>query len=110
MRYLERELVVNNEGCFNFLISSHLVFINSIRNVFSKAEIILFLTLIIISRIGSTEGEAVTVDFDLVDTIGFVKGDLKINGVLSSGYVQFCGPLETDPDVICGISFSIATV
>ncbi len=52
------------------------------------------------------QNETVLADFDLTNTIGFVKGNLRVNGVLSDGYVQFCGPLETDPCPISGNPFN----
>lgn len=43
-------------------------------------------------------GQAVTnVNFDASTVSGFVKGNLRINGILTAGYVYFCGPLQTDP-------------
>jgi hypothetical protein len=45
-----------------------------------------------------TQGQAVTgINFDASTLTGLVKGNLKINGALSAGFVRFCGPLETDP-------------
>ncbi|KKQ86039.1 MAG: hypothetical protein UT08_C0002G0061 [Candidatus Woesebacteria bacterium GW2011_GWB1_38_8] len=44
------------------------------------------------------EGQAVTgINFDASTVSGLVKGTFKINGVPSSGWVQFCSPVVTDP-------------
>jgi len=41
--------------------------------------------------------QTTTANFDVSGTTGFVRGSLNINGLASGGYIQFCGPLETDP-------------
>ncbi len=48
-------------------------------------------------------GQEALVNFDLSGITGFIKGELKINGLPVNGYVQFCGPQPTDP---CPISLS----
>ncbi len=44
-----------------------------------------------------TGGQTTNVDFDASTVSGLVKGNLTVNGVPTSGLIQFCGPLETDP-------------
>src|SRR3989344_2812324 len=48
-------------------------------------------------------GQVTNVNFDASAVSGLVKGDLRINGILSTGMVQFCSPVVTDP---CPIGFT----